>query len=350
MNRTGLVYSMECLKHKPYDGILEVPERISATIEHFKTTSLLDKLHLITPAPAEETDLMRVHSREHIDYVKGLSERGYVDFDIINPDIYVGANTYNAALYAAGGVISAVKSTLGAETDNCFCLVRPPGHHASSYPSGYCYFNNTAVAIRYAQQEYGIRKVAVFDWDAHAGNGTMKIFYNDPSVLTISVHRDPHEFFPGDGFVEQIGEGEGKGYCMNLPVPAGTGDADYVRILDDYVLDAMRRFEPEALFVAAGQDSHLSDPLGELNVTVDGYVAMTQRLMALADEVFGGRIILALEGGYNIKTLPGIHQSIVETLLGLKGEVKIDGVAGKPTLDVLSELKRNLKGTPLALE
>jgi acetoin utilization deacetylase AcuC-like enzyme len=350
MKRTGLAYSAECLKHIPYRGIPEVPERVSGTIELFKNVGLLDKLNLLSTKPASQSDLGRIHSQEHIDYVRKLSEGGYADFDMTNPDIYVGPGTYSAALSAAGCVMSAVDSVLDADVDNCFCLVRPPGHHAATYPSGFCYFNNTAVAIKYAMERQRIDRAAIFDWDAHAGNGTMKLFYEDPSVLTISVHRDPHEFFPGDGFTEQIGDGAGRGFCINAPVPAGTGDADYTHILDELVLDALRRYKPQMIFVAAGQDSHETDPMGGLNLTDHGYASITRRLMDLAEEVCGGRLILTLEGGYNLKTLPTTHQEIVETLMGERDAPKGDGKVLDSTRNVIQDLRDRLKGTPLYLE
>jgi acetoin utilization deacetylase AcuC-like enzyme len=347
MTKTGLVYHSDCLKHHLLDGKPEVPGRLSATMEHFRDVGLLDRLSLLTPEPATEEDLELVHTEEMINYVRDLSEKGYEDNSVINGDIFVSPDTYNAALLAAGGVKKAAESVWANEVDNCFALVRPPGHHASrNMPGGFCFFNNTAVAIRHLQRKNDAGRVAVFDWDAHCGNGTMDIFYEDPDVLTISVHQDPRNFYPGTGFVEQIGESEGRGYCMNLPVPAGTGDADYIHILDDFVLSKIRQFNPEIIFVAAGQDSHIDDNMSGLKLTDAGYAAMTAKMMGLASEICDGMLILTLEGGYNVQTLPVTHERIVSMLLGEKPPI-IKGKVLESTKNIIKDLRQQLEGTEM---
>ncbi|MFH1054682.1 MAG: histone deacetylase [Candidatus Altiarchaeota archaeon] len=347
MDRTGLVYHQGCLRHIPARGNPEVPERISGTFDYFRESGLLGRLTLLTPEPASVEDILRVHSQEHLDYVRNTSELGYGEEDLVNSDIYISQYTYEAALLAAGGVILGAESVWEKTVENCFCLVRPPGHHASSFPSGFCYFNNVAVAVRHVQGGYGIKRVAIFDWDAHAGNGTMRLFYQDPSVLTISVHRDPNYFYPGEGFADQIGEGEGRGYCMNIPVQYGTGDADYMFALDDFVLPVLRKYKPEMIFVSAGQDSRVDDTLGGLNVTDDGYVTMTSKLMEAAAELCEGKLILTLEGGYNLDALPKTHHAIVSTLLGDKRITKTNDQPMEATKESIEELRRNLEETPL---
>lgn len=347
MNRTGLVYHSDYTKHLPYPGNPEVPERITSTYEHLKKTKLLDKLTLLTPKPAAEDDILQVHSREHLDYVRNLSERGYGPDDYVNSDYYVSPDTYKTALLAAGGAKLAAESVWDGVVDNAFALIRPPGHHASKYPAGFCYFHNTAVAIRHLQREHGLKRAAVFDWDAHAGNGTMNLFWRDPSVLKISVHQDPASFYPGTGFTEQIGEGEGLGYCMNVPVPAGTGDPDYLHILDEFAIPKIRKYRPEIIFVAAGQDSHRGDGMSGLELTDKGYSAMTMRLMDAADELCNGRLVLVLEGGYNLRTLPATHHAIISTLMGVKKQPKIKGKVLDSTKEVLQQLTEHLAGTPM---
>jgi len=345
MYKTGVAYHEDCQKHIPYEGNPEIPERISTTVEYLKNTGIVEKVHLITPEPAEEEDLLRVHAEDMVDYIRNLSENGYGENDYVNSDLFVGKDTYQAALAAAGGAKAAAESVWTGNVDNAFALVRPPGHHASrDLPAGFCYFNNAATAIEYLRAKHGVKKVAVFDWDAHCGNGTMNIFYKDPAVLTISVHQDPHTFYPGTGFVEQIGEGRGRGYCMNIPVPAGTGDADYMHILDKFVVPKLGIFKPDIIFIAAGQDSHAGDGYSGLELTDDGYAAMTATLLEAASKLCAGRLVLTLEGGYNLETLPMTHHRIVSALLdGEKPD--ISGKVTDSTEYVLRLLKAQLADT-----
>lgn len=340
---TGLTYHPDCLKHIPYPGNPEVPERVSGTFERFRETGLLDELTLLTPEPASDGDITRVHTQEHLDDIRCVSETGYDESHILNPDVYVCPDTCNAAFLSVGGAMLALESVWKGEVDNSFALIRPPGHHAKSLvASGFCYFHNSAIAVRYLQQTKGLDRVAYFDWDAHAGNGTMSIFYRDPSVLTISVHQDPASFYPGEGFVEQTGEDEGEGYCMNIPVPAGTGDADYAHIIDDFVVPNLVDFHPNLIVVSAGQDSHASDPISGLQLSDDGFVAMTMKLLEAARGICMGRIAFVLEGGYNLQTLPGTHEAIVSALMGKREMPKLEGEVRQSTKDVLDRLRKEL--------
>jgi acetoin utilization deacetylase AcuC-like enzyme len=337
--KSALSYSRGCLLHNPYPGNPEVAERISKTFDYFKECGLLDSLLLLEPKPASEDDILRAHSTEHIEYIKGKSANGYDEDDYINPDAYVGPNTFSASLASAGSMICAVESVISGDADNCFSLNRPPGHHASTGPFGFCHFNNIAVAIKYAQDRLGINKVAVLDWDAHAGNGTMELFYNDPDVLTISIHQDPLSFFPGKGFIHEMGEGEGKGYCMNIPVSEGAGDADHIFALDEVVIPKITEFMPEMILVAAGQDSHASDYISELKITDAGFMNMTDKMLRLSKELCRGRLALSLEGGYNLDTLPETNASIMRILAGLEDAPKIDSEVLESTKKIISEVK-----------
>ncbi|MBD3389254.1 MAG: histone deacetylase [Candidatus Altiarchaeales archaeon] len=342
---TGLVYHKDFVKHCPYPGNPEVPERVTATYDHFREAGLLDKLALLTPEPCSPDDITMVHSREHYDYVEYTSETGYPDDAVLNTDVYVCGDTCYAALLAAGGVMLGGESVWKGEVDNCFGLVRPPGHHAGLYrPAGFCYFNNTAITIKHLQQAHGLGRVAVFDWDAHCGNGTMEVFYDDPSVLTISAHQDPRSFYPGTGFVEQRGEGEGEGYCLNIPLQAGAGDADFMRVIEELVVPKVREFGPDMLFVGAGQDSHRDDIISGLQVTDEGYSAMTAGMMELAGEVCNGRLFLVLEGGYNLEKLPKTHETIVKTLMGEADAPEMSGTPLDSTVEVIDRVK-HLPGT-----
>lgn len=234
MRKTALVYHEDYLLHDAGAGHAERPERLSATMDYFRKKGALEKAVMFAPEPCTEEDILRVHTREHLEHIKNLSASGggYLD-----ADTYCSPATYGVARLAAGGCIKAAKAVMDKEADNAFALIRPPGHHAArNRGGGFCYFNNAAIATRYLQKVCGLARIFIFDWDAHAGNGTMDIFYDDPTVLNISVHQDPRGFYPGTGYMEQTGQSLGNGFTVNIPVPAGTQDADYVHLLKEFVV------------------------------------------------------------------------------------------------------------------
>lgn len=348
MSKTGLAWHPACLKHEPYKTNPEVPSRVSATIAHLSETGLIKSLVELPVEPASDEDLCRVHAKELVDYVRDVSRTGYDDLSLVNTDVYVSPGTFEAATHAAGGAIAAAEAVWKGGVDNAFALVRPPGHHAArTLPAGFCFFNNMAVAIERLRRMHGVRKVAVFDWDAHCGHGTMGLFYGDPDVLTVSIHQDPSCFYPGTGFADQVGEGPGLGYCMNLPVPAGTGDPDYVHVLEDLVVPKFRKFKPDIIFVAAGQDGHTEDRISGLKLTDDGYAAMTAVMAETARELCGGKLALTLEGGYNIETTKRVNHRILSILAGLEDAPAVDGTPLATTKAVIDELKGRLAGTPM---
>jgi len=276
--------------------------------------------------------------KEHVDYIKRLSKSGG---GMIDSDTYACPETYDVALLAAGGVMMAGDEVMKGNFDNAFALIRPPGHHASrNRAAGFCYFNNVAIMIRYVQEEYKIKRVLLLDWDTHASDGTTSIFYEDPTVLNISIHQDPHFFYPGSGFIEQIGSGKGKGYTINVPVPGGTADADYAYIFDRFVIPKATKFEPELVVISAGQDSHRDDYISSICLTEAGYANMTSKLMALAKEFCNNRLVVELEGGYNLNALKKSNHAIVSTLLGIHPSIKIKGKVRDSTLNVVENLNK----------
>lgn len=334
--RTGLVYHPDYLKHKQLPGHPEAPERLEVTLDYFKTTGLIKELDAITAEPATAEDVMRVHSKEHIDSLRKLSEEGGGH---MGTDAYVCPQTYSVALLAAGGVTGAGDAVWRGVVDNCFALIRPPGHHASrNRAAGFCYLNNVAIMIRHLQDIYGLKRILLLDWDAHAPDGTIDVFYTDPGVLVISIHQDPHGFYPGTGFMEQTGQGDGKGYTINIPVPAGTGDADYAHIMQEVVKPQAQRFKPEFIVVSAGQDSHTDDYISGLDVTEAGYEYMTQEVMNLAKKYCDSRLVVELEGGYELNALKRSNHAIASTLLGKAPRNKIRGVVRDATYSVLAKL------------
>jgi acetoin utilization deacetylase AcuC-like enzyme len=252
----------------------ESPERLAVLLERFEWEPC---------RPARQEDLLRCHSRAFVERIELVEEEVWLDAETVATE-----TSYEAALLAAGTAIAAV----GAEG---FALVRPPGHHALPDRSmGFCLFNNAAIAARFAQAELGISRVAILDWDVHHGNGTQDIFWDDDTVLYVSLHQWP--FYPGTG-----GPDEQRETTLNIPLPGGCGDAEYARVFDELVAPAMARFEPELLVVSAGFDAHAQDPLAWMNVSDHGFRELARRSLA-----FAPRVAAVLEGGYNLATLPAL--------------------------------------------
>lgn len=293
----------------------ENPETKRRIHELIVVSGLVDSLTRIRPRPATEAEIARVHDEAHIERIKAQSAlpKGGDAGDGFSP---IGNGSYEIALLAAGGVITAVEHVVAGELDNAYALVRPPGHHAvRDSGMGFCVFSNLAIAAKHALSELGVRRIAVVDWDVHHGNGTQQAFYDDPRVLTISVHQD-NVFPPNSGKFEERGVGAGFGYALNLPLPPGTGDGGYLHAMDTVVVPAIARFQPDLILVASGFDAGAMDPLARQMVSSDGYRKLTERLMAIADEVCDGRIVMSHEGGYSPEYVPFCGLAVVETLAG----------------------------------
>jgi acetoin utilization deacetylase AcuC-like enzyme len=201
------------------------------------------------------------------------------------------------------------------DATSAFAAVRPPGHHARPQQAmGFCLLNNVALAVRHAQREHSVKRVAIIDIDVHHGNGTQDAFYDDPSVLYVSTHQYP--FYPGTGRADELGAGEARGTNVNIPLPAGCGDVEYAATFDQIVEPVVRRYRPELLFVSLGFDAHHLDPLAMMELSVDGYGALMTRIRALAEELCGGRLIVSLEGGYDLDAIAWSTRRTVEVLLG----------------------------------
>jgi acetoin utilization deacetylase AcuC-like enzyme len=221
----------------------------------------------------------------------------------LDADTIISMNSFDAALYAAGGACRAVDAVMSGEAANAFVVVRPPGHHATAENAmGFCLFNNVAIAARYAQSKYKeIERVAIVDWDVHHGNGTQGIFFDDPSVFFFSTHQYP--WYPGSGSRGETGFGRGKGYTLNVPVKAQTAAVEQRRMFDGAIGEIAENFKPDLILISAGFDAHAHDPLGQLKLENKDFVQMTKTVKQWADETCAGRIVSCLEGGYNLETL-----------------------------------------------
>jgi acetoin utilization deacetylase AcuC-like enzyme len=233
------------------------------------------------------------------------------------PDVGISEKSYEIALLAAGGGLALADQIMQGKIQNGFGLVRPPGHHAEKeLAMGFCIFNNIAILAKYLQKKHGLEKILILDWDVHHGNGTQHTFYEDPSVLYVSLHQYP--FYPGTGASHEMGSGRGKGFTLNCPMPAGSGDKDYETAFLKKILPKVRDFKPEFVLISAGFDAHFADPLASINLSTEFYGWMTERMMEIAGKHSSGRIISLLEGGYNLDYLPHCIATHLAVLAGME--------------------------------
>ena len=296
----GFIYHEHYLKHDTGWMHPENQRRLTAVVEHLRQTDLWKSLQQIAPERIHRELLTAVHSEQYVEFIDGACRTGVEVLD--QGDTHVCKDSFEVALYAAGGVVGAVDEVMAGRFGQVFCAVRPPGHHAERDAAmGFCLFNNVAVGARYAQQKYGVGRVAIIDWDVHHGNGTQHIFYDDPTVLYVSLHQYP--FYPGTGSREEYGIGKGEGYTLNVPMKAGSGEHEYFHALREEILPSLEKFQPELLLISAGFDGHRDDPLANIDLTEESFATMTTMLGEVAAKHAGGRIVSVLEGGYNVQAL-----------------------------------------------
>jgi acetoin utilization deacetylase AcuC-like enzyme len=306
---TGLVTDPRFRLHDPGPGHPERPERL-LVLEELLATEAFRSLPRIAPRLAEEDEIERVHDRMHVRAIAASEGRACTRYD---PDTAASARSFEVARLAAGAAIELADAILDGSVANGFAALRPPGHHAErDRPMGFCLFNNVAIAARHLRVRRGLERVLVLDWDVHHGNGTQHTFYGDPSVMYVSLHQYP--FYPGTGGADEIGAGEGTGYTVNVPMPAGCGDAIYRAAFRDLILPIARSFDPEFVLVSAGFDAHRDDPLASMALSAQAFADMTDALVALADECCDGRIMLLLEGGYSLEALRDSVRVVLEHL------------------------------------
>jgi len=295
----------------------ESKQRFASLVE---VSGLARHLVRIEPSPATDEDILRCHTPAHLARLteESTNPKGGDAGDGTSP---FGYRALDIARLAAGGSIAALEAVLSGQVRNAYALVRPPGHHARPETGmGFCMLGNAAIAIAKAQAERPGLRVVSMDWDVHHGNGTQAIFWEDPSVLTISMHQD--QLFPADsGFLHERGAGKGEGYALNIPLPAGTGNGGYLHALTEVVVPAIRRFAPDVIVIPSGFDASCFDPLGRMAVTADGYRAMTSVMMDIADEQCDGRLMMTHEGGYSPTYVPLCGVSVLSELSGVEVEV-----------------------------
>ena len=280
-------------------GHPENRRRLEGALRLLTQTGLLDQLQAVPCTPLRDERLLRVHPRQHVERIEALAGRGggYLD-----PDTYVNPGSAHAARLAAGGLVNLTLAVLAGQASNGFALIRPPGHHASADAGmGFCLYSNVALAARTAQVELGLPRILIVDFDVHHGNGTESIFYDDPRVLFFSTHQYP--YYPGTGALLDTGRGAGLGATVNVPLPPEVGDQGYAAIFAQVLWPLARRFQPQLILVSAGYDAHWDDPLAGMALSLSGYAHLTRELLRMADELCAGKIVFALEGGYNLDVL-----------------------------------------------
>ncbi|MDX9714286.1 MAG: histone deacetylase [Dissulfurispiraceae bacterium] len=307
MKKIGYVFSDIFLKHKLPHWHPESADRLEAINKTLREADLLSKLTMISPRPAEEEELMLVHTKAHIEKIKTFGP-GYID-----QDTYISEGSHEAALHAAGAVIRAVEMCAEGSIHGAFCAVRPPGHHAESDRAmGFCLFNNIAIAAR-CGQTMGFKKIFITDFDVHHGNGTQHTFQDDDSVFYFSTHQNP--FYPGTGQHNESGTGKGRGFTMNLPLEAGVGDDDFIRIYNQILPAAVKDFNPDLILVSAGYDLHMNDPLARMNVSDAGIKGIIKGILSAAWSSNNTPVVFTLEGGYNLHHLAQSVKITIESML-----------------------------------
>ena len=313
MRKTAIYRDDLFLAHDPGPSHPESPERLRVIFNE------LDKLEsdsiFIYPQfdPASTASIELNHSAALVQQVAATAGRSH---GFLDADTQTSADSYDAACLAVGALIDGIHRLDQGEIDNGFCIVRPPGHHAERDRSmGFCLFNNVAVAARWAKKELGLKRIMIVDWDLHHGNGTQHSFYDTDQVLYCSTHQFP--YYPGSGAVLETGNGAGEGFTVNVPLSGGQGDLEYARIFNELFAPVARLYRPELILVSCGFDIYDGDPLGSMKVSPAGFAYMTRVMRELAEELCGGKLLITLEGGYN---LTGMRDGALAVLTELCGE------------------------------
>ena len=364
----GQVFSHRYLQHNPGALQISTPNSpvgpwvepdlhpsnhrlVMRTQQLIDLSGLADRLADIPPRLATDSEILACHSEEYLDTLMALDAVGGGE---AGDGALMGPGSLAIARLAAGGVMAAVDAVMTGPTRRVFANVRPPGHHARrNRGMGYCVLGNVALAVRHAQRTHGLTRILVLDWDVHHGNGTQEAFEADPGVLFISVHQDDH-YPAGWGAADQVGTGEGTGFTVNLPLPAGSGDATYRAAFDRVILPIVSDYAPELIIVSAGQDASVRDSNGRMYLTVDSYRWLTEAAIAMADATASGRLVIAQEGGYSESYAPYCTFAIVATLAGepalIQDPIAARGHARNRTSTVVNSAAEEALATILAVQ
>jgi acetoin utilization deacetylase AcuC-like enzyme len=333
--RTGIVIDERYTAHDTGPGHPERPERIQSLLEMVRARPA-EGLVRVDPRPAAPEEITLNHDTDHLARVAATMGRSRTAFDADTP---ASARSYETALLATGGLVALVDAIMQGEVDNGFALVRPPGHHAEyDRAMGFCLFNNVAIAARVLRQRHGLERVLIMDWDLHHGNGTQHSFYDDPGILYVSTHQYP--YYPGTGAAREVGRGAGAGYTVNIPLAAGSGDAELVEVFGHVVEPVVRQYRPQFVLVSAGFDCHRRDPLGGLTATEDGVAVMARALLRAAHESADGRLAAVLEGGYDLAAITSCAARVLDELSGSGLRQPLPDVGAGPTSEHVREAQR----------
>jgi len=346
---TDLVYHDEFVKHVMSPGHPESPDRLRSAMKSISDASLLEnvQVNLYTPQKASLDKIHPIHDEIYLEGIREKSEKGGGFYTM---DTAVNSHTYDAALLAAGGGIESVDRIIQGSSSNAFVMCRPPGHHAEYKRAfGFCFINNVAVAAEHLLNDYDMQRIMIVDYDAHHGNGTQHTFYSSNKVLYVGLHQDGRSLFPGSGFPDEVGEGVGKGYTVNLAMYPGAGDASYKLAFDRVIDPLFESYKPEFLLVSVGYDGHFKDQLTSLGLTTSGFAMMNSRLNKLASSYTSGKIICFLEGGYNLDVMGKCTLNLLQELAGLEVSIFDDSYNESETCTQYTEdlIERVVHDSPL---
>ena len=307
-----LLYSSELfLEHHTGRGHPERPERLSFALEYLESKKLLSRCERSEWRPLDVAALSGLHTREHVEKIQAFAEHGG---GRIEADTTVSPRSFEVAASAAGAAVAATDAVLNGPERRAFCLIRPPGHHASrDQPMGFCLFNNVALAAHRAVSHHKLDRILIVDWDVHHGNGTQDIFYSDPRVMFFSIHRYP--FYPGTGAASETGTGRGLGFTRNEPVAFGTPRDVFRNRFEKALAESAEKIRPQLVLISAGFDAHAEDPIGSLGLETEDFVILSDLVIQVAKSHCSGKIVSVLEGGYNVPILAQCIESHLKRLL-----------------------------------
>lgn len=345
MRKTAIYRDDLFLEHQPGFNHVESPDRIRVIFDALDENQYGGNFLYPSFDPASLEAIGRNHDAAHIKHVAATAGKSH---GFLDADTQTSEKSYDAACLAAGALINGINKLDSGEIDNAFCLVRPPGHHAErDHSMGFCLFNNVAIAAYYALAELGYERVMIFDWDLHHGNGTQHSFYDSDKVLYCSTHQYP--YYPGTGAVPEVGKGAGQGYTVNVPLSGGQGDLEFASIVNKLIIPLVHAYKPDLLLVSAGFDTYDGDPLGAMRVSPAGFAYMSRVLRQAADEVCNGKLLVTLEGGYNLNGMLHGALAVLSELAGAEAGVEYEDELTEAKAKELAEASPTIAALDQAL-